>query len=135
MNLASDLQGLGVAPLQAMRTSNGGNGPITVTAAGTGFSTALRLQAAQYFVSVSGAGGTGGAAVALPVVGGDSGALLADDFVVNNLSTTQTLTVFASTGVTISATGTNTSNTTLSVHTSATFYPLSSTQWICVKGN
>jgi hypothetical protein len=127
--------GLGIAPLQALRTSNGGNGPLTVTAAGTTFATATRLQAAQYFVSVSGAGGSGGAAVSLPSVGSDTGALLADDFVVNNLSAAQTLTVFSSTGVTISTSGSNTSSTSLAIHTSATFYPLSSTQWICVKGS
>ena len=126
--------GLGVSPLQALRSSNGGNGPLTLAAGGTTFATSARIQSAQYFVSVSGAGGSGGAAVSLPMVGTDNGALLADDFVVNNLSATQTLTVFASTGVTISTSGSNTSSTTMAIHTSATFYPLTSTQWICVKG-
>ena len=133
MNLASDLMGLGTSPLQALRTSNGGNGPLTATAAGTNFATATRLQSSQYFVSVSGANGTNG--VALPPVGSDTGALLADDFVINNLAAGQPLQIFASTGVTISAGGSNTAQTSLAAHTSGTFYPLSATQWIAVRGS
>jgi hypothetical protein len=127
--------GLGVSPLQALRTSNGGNGPLTVAAAGGNFATATRLQSSQYFVSVSGAGGANSAGISLPPVGGDNGALIADDFVVNNLSGTQTMTVYASTGVAISAGGTNTNTSTIAAHTTATLYPLSSTQWISVRGS
>jgi hypothetical protein len=135
MNLASDLMGLGVSPLIASRTSNGGSGPITITAAGTAFASATRLGCTQYFVTCTTAGGSGGAAISLPVVGTDNGALLADDFVVNNATATQSLTIFASSGVAISVGGTNTSSTTVSVHTSMTLYPVSTTQWIGVKGS
>jgi hypothetical protein len=135
MNLASDLMGLGSSPLLALRTSNGGNGPVTISAAGTTFATATRIQSSQYFVSCTNAGGSGGAAVALPVVGGDNGALIADDFVINNATATQSLTVFASTGVAISVGGTNTSSTTIPVHTTMTLYPLTTTQWLGVKGS
>ena len=135
MSLASDLMGLGVSPLQAAHTATGGIGPINITAAGTNFATATRIQATQYFVTCVNAGGSGGAAIALPGVGGDTGAFIADDFIVNNATGSQSLTVFASTSVVISVGGSNTSSATISPHTTATFYVVSATQWVGVKGS
>lgn len=135
MSLASDLMGLGTSPLLASHTASGGIGPVNITATGTGFSTAKRIQAQQYFVTCSTAGDSGGAALALPVVGSDAGALIADDFVVNNATTGQSLWVWASTGVVISVGGSNTSYAILSPHTTGTFYVVSATAWVGVKGS
>lgn len=135
MSLASDLMGLGTSPLLAAHTASGGIGPVNITAAGTGFSTAKRIQAQQYFVTCSNAGDTGGAALALPVVGGDVGALIADDFIVNNATTGNSLWVWGSTGVLISVGGSNTSYAIVGAHTTATFYVVSTAQWVGVKGS
>jgi hypothetical protein len=43
--------------------------------------------------------------------------------------------VFCSSGVTISVGGVNTSSTSLSSHTTLAAYPISTTQWIGVKGS
>lgn len=131
MSLAIDLMGLGMPPTQALRNSNGGAGPLTAVAAGNSFATALRLGGAQYVVSCSNADGTKG--LALPPVGGDNGALLADDFVINNAGTTS-LVLFASSGVTISVAGSNTSSTKIQSHTTMTLFPISATQWVGVAG-
>lgn len=135
MALASDLMGLGTPPLLAAHTANAGTGPLTVSAAGTAFASATRLGVTQFLVTCTNAGGSGGAAVSLPAVGGDTGCLLADDFVINNATATQSLTVFASSGVSISVGATNTSSTTVPVHTTMTLFPISTTQWIGVKGS
>jgi hypothetical protein len=135
MSLASDLMGLGSSPLLAAHTASGGNGPINISAAGTNFSTATRIQATQYFVTCSTAGGSGASALALPTIGGDTGALIADDFIVNNATASNSLWVWGSTGVLISIGGSNTSYAILPVHTTATFYVVSATQWVGVKGS
>lgn len=129
--LSSDLMGLGVSPLQAQRTANAGTGPLTIASAGSSFATANRIDCAQYLVSCSDSDGT--KAIALPQVGSDQGALIGDIFTINNAGST-TFTIFCSTGVTISVSGSNTSSTTLGVHTSLTCFPLTSTQWAGVKG-
>jgi hypothetical protein len=134
--------GLGVSALIAQRTSNGGTGPLAYTVLGTAtINTNLtatlgtRLGASQYFVSVnSGTQGSSFTGLFLPGVGGDNGALLADDYVINN-ATGNNMVVMGSNGVLISATGSNTSYTNMASHTSMTIYPVSSTQWIGVKGN
>ncbi len=135
MALASDLMGLGVQPLLAARTATAGNGPITMTAAGTNFATANRIKCNQFVVSVTNADGTKG--VSLPTVGGDNGAFLADDFVINNAtpSGTASLFIFASTGVVISLGGTLSNLTTLSSHQTLTAYPISTTQWVGILGS
>lgn len=131
MAFASDLMGLGVSPLIADRTASAGNGPITIVAAGGSFASATRIQCTQFLVSNSTAGGL---AISLPPVGGDAGAFLGDDFVINN-ATTASLNIFCSSGVTISVGGSNTSSTSMSSHTTMTVYPITTTQWIGVKGS
>ena len=146
MALSSDLMGLGVSPLQAARTANGGTGPVTIAAAGTSFAGATRIGCTQYFVSCANAG-AGASSLALPVIGGDNGALVADDYIVNNASST-TISVFASTSVAISVGGSFNSTTTIAAHTTTTFYALSPASatvngtaasaaalWIAVKGS
>ncbi len=136
MALAQDLMGLGISPLQAAHTASGGTGPLfagTLASATSGFQASCRLGAYQFVITVTNnVVSTGG--VGLPAVGSDSGCLLADDFVINN-SGTHTILLFCSSGVTISTGGSNTSFTTLAVHSTITLYPLSTTTWIGVKGN
>ncbi len=129
--LASDLQGLGVNPLQAARTANAGTGPLTIASAGSTFATATRIGGSQYLVSCSDSDGTKG--ISLPPVGGDNGALIGDMFNINNAGST-TFFLFCSTGVLISVAGSNTSKTSLITHTTLTCYPASSTQWLGVRG-
>src|SRR5258706_5454932 len=103
MALAADLMGLGVSPLIAARTASGGIGPLTIVAAGSSFATAAKIQCTQFLVSNS---TNGGLSVALPTVGGDGGAFLGDDFLINNAASAS-LNVFCSSGVNISVGGTN----------------------------
>ena len=130
--LADALMGLGVSPLLAARTATGGTGPLTILPIGTTFATAAKLGASQFLCTASlGAGSSG---IALPTVGSDNGALLADDYIINN-SGTDTIKIFSSTGVTISAGATLDSVVNLGVHTTITLYPVSTTKWIGVKGS
>ncbi len=129
--LATDLTGLGVNPLQAYRTANAGTGPLTISSSGSAFASANRIDGAQYLVSCSDSDGT--KALSLPPIGGDGGALIGDCFTINNQGTT-TFTIFCSTSVVISVSGSNTSSTTLGIHTSLTCYPITQTQWIGIKG-
>lgn len=133
MSLASDLMGFGLPPLLSEHIASGGNGPLSITAAGSAFSSATRIQANQYVVSCTNANGTNG--LSLPVVGGDGGCLLADDFVVNNANGSNALNLFSSSGVAISVGGTNTSSTTIASHTTMTLYAITTTQWVGVKGS
>lgn len=133
MSLAQDLMGLGVSPLQAARTAQGGTGPLTVSAVGSSATTATKIGAYQYVVAITANAGTS-TGVTLPTVGSDSGCLLADDFVVNNQGS-NTCTVYASSGVQISMQGVNSSAQSISLHTSFTLYPISTTQWFGVKGS
>ncbi len=136
MALASDLMGLGITNLMAAKTANGGTGPITITAAGTGFSTSTRLGVTQFVTTCSTAGDSGGACISLPPVGGagKDGCLLADMFVINNATTGNSLYVFASSGVLISSGGSNNSVALIGLHTTLTCYPISTTQWVGVRG-
>jgi hypothetical protein len=131
MALAADLMGLGLSPLIASRTATAGIGPVTIVAAGGSFTSATKIQATQFLVSNSTGGGLG---VALPTVGGDAGAFLGDDFIINNAATAS-LNVFCSSGVTISVGGANTSSTSLSSHVTLTCYPITTTQWVGVRGS
>lgn len=135
MALASDLMGFGVSPLQAARTATGGIGPlsIAVSSATTIPTTTGKLGCTQFVVTATGLASGG---VLLPVIGGDSGALLADDFVINNTGTS-TIQVWANPGggtVLISARGSNSSVQLVPIHSSITLYPVSTTQWIGISG-
>lgn len=127
MPLSSDLMGLGLPPSLAERVAIGGVGPLTITAAGSGFSTATRILHHQFVVSCTNANST--LALALPTAGE-----LTDQYIVNNTGNGGTLPIYASAGVQISVGGTNTSSTTLTTFTSMIFYAVSTTQWIGVKG-
>lgn len=135
MALASDLMGLGVAPLQAARTATGGTGPLSLAVGtATTFTAATLLGCTQFVVTATGLASGG---IKLPVIGGDTGALLADDFVINNTGTS-TIQIFANPSggtVLISAHGSNNSVQLCPPHNSFTLYPVSTTQWIAIAGS
>jgi len=139
MSLASDLMGLGVSPLQAMKTSTGGTGPLTITPVGASFASSAKIGCSQYLVTAPSTT-LSGLSVGLPPIGGDNGAYLADDFIVNNQGTSSLL-VFASASVLISMNGSLSSLQRIQTHQTATFYsvlvtPTSNTaNWIGVSGS
>src|SRR5258706_12581533 len=112
MAMASDLIGLGVSPLLAARTATGGIGPLNIAvSSATTIPTlaANKLGVTQFVVSATGLQSGG---ILLPPIGTDSGALLADDFVINNSGTASIQVWSASSGsgaVLISAGGSNSS--------------------------
>lgn len=133
MALSQDLMGLGLPGHLAARLASGGTGPLTIApTASSSYANALKIKTAQFVVSASDAGG--GLAIGLPAVGGDNGALLGDDYVINNAGTT-TMTVWASSGITISCAGSNNSRVDLPYNTAIAFYPISTSQWAAVKGS
>lgn len=132
MSLAQDLMGLGVQPLQAAHGATAGTGPLTIIPAGTNYATSTKLGVFQYLCSVS-TGTNGTAGLGLPSVGSDTGCLLGDNFVINN-ATASSLIIYAPSGVNISAGGANANTFTMTTHTSAVFYAITTTQWIGVKG-
>lgn len=134
MSLASDLMGFGLPPLLAGKLSNGGLGPLTITAAGTTYATSTKIGVMQYIVSVTN-DALGSLSVGIPRVGGDTGAMLADDYTVNNAGGSNTVVVRASTGVLISAGGVNDSSFVLAAHKTISLWPISSTQWVGVAGS
>jgi hypothetical protein len=102
MALAQDLMGLGESSLAAARMATGGTGPAIITAAGSSAATATSIFGTQ-FVSYVNATATG-QGVVLPVMGGLSGCLIYDNFVVHN-GFTANITVYPPTGVTINIGG------------------------------
>lgn len=137
MAMSSDLMGLGVAPLQAARTATGGTGPLTITPAGTNFATSTKLGATQFLVSSNAASGL---FIGLPAIGTDNGALLADDYIINNAGSSS-LIIMASTSILISGQGSLSSRQYIQSHQTATLYPVQSTlatltaNWVMVAGN
>lgn len=128
MALDVHLMGLGVAPIQAARTANGGTGPVTGTAKGTSATTALQITGTQFVVSITAT--SGGGCVTLPGLGGsDNAATVADDFIVHN-ATAGNLTVFAPSGMTVNIGGAQYSGAspfTLAQFKTLTFYPITAT--------
>ncbi len=126
MALASDLMGLGMPHILALNVAEGGIGPLTIVGAGSSYATSTKIGADQRLcVSQTSAAGT---CVGLPVVGGDAGAYLGDRFVIANAGT-DSLKVFASTGVVIKA---GDSSSTISVQPCKTLVvqPISSILWV-----
>lgn len=133
MSLSQDLMGLGISPLQAAHSATAGTGPLTIVPAGSTYATSTKMGAFQYLCSVN-TGTTGTTGIGLPIVGGDTGCLLGDNFVVNNATATN-LIVYAPTAVNISAGGSNANTLTIATHTTCTFYAISTSQWVGVKGS
>jgi hypothetical protein len=129
----SDLMGLGLPVFLARRMADE---PSTAYASGATLASATQLGGDQYLVVVTSASGTN-ASVALPAVGGDTGCLLGDSFTINNQYTAGIL-IFAQTGTSLSIAGAITSGSTgisVTAHTAVTFYPITATSWIGVKGS
>jgi len=130
MALAQDLMGLGESSLAAARMASGGTGPATLAAAGTNAATAAAIFGTQFVVYVTNTATNQG--VIMPAMGGLSGCLIYDNFVIHN-GGSNTITVYPPTGTTINIGGTNvaspsgfslTTLKTLTVWTGPT-----STQW------
>lgn len=134
MALAQDLMGLGMPHSLALHIAEGGAGPLLIAAAGSTFATATKIGSSQGAVYCTSADSTKG--LSLPTIGapGD-GPLFVDDFIVANVSATDCLKIFASSGVQICTGGSNTSSTALAVNTAIILYPVTSTQWIGIRGN
>ena len=126
----SDLMGLGMPVFLSQRMATE---PSQVTAAGATRASATVLGGDQYLVCVTGT--NGGVGLQLPQVGGSNGCLLGDDFIINALNATAS--VYPGSGVTISVGAASYSTGTgvvVELHTATTFYPITSTQWIGLKG-
>jgi hypothetical protein len=132
MSLAQDLMGLGVSPLQAAHTASAGTGPVTATAAGNSYATATKIGAYQFLISVN-VSGTTSSGLSLPVVGGDTGCLIGDDYIVNN-ATVSTVIIYAPANVNISGRGVNNGAVSILTHTTATLFSITASQWVCVTG-
>ena len=132
MATKSNLMGMGINPIPARRLATD---PQTISSQGATRASATAIGGDQYFVSVTGS--NSGSGVVLPVVGGDNGALLGDDFIINN-QLTATIQVYGPTGTTISIFGSNVSGSAgfgLSTHNSVTLYPITASAWMGVAGS
>lgn len=127
MATKANLMGMGISPIQARRMATD---PQTITAAGGSQASATAIGGDNYFVSVIAS--NGGAGLQLPAVGGDNGALLGDDYIINN-QLTASITVFGPTGSTISISGNNISGSAgfgMSTHKSVTLWPITASSWL-----
>lgn len=124
----ADLMGMGMPPFVARRLAKE---PNILSATGATLGDSLVIGGDQYLISLTGSV-AGQPGIKIPAPGGDSagqGALLGDEFVVNNQNTVN-ITVYVSNGATISQNGVNTAGATgvsVSVHKSTLFYWLTAT--------
>lgn len=132
MALSSDLMGLGLPPLLALKIAQGGIGPLTITAAGTTYAGSTKIGAEQTLVGCSNGNNT--LSIGLPVVGGDNGASLGDEFVIANTGVTDSVVLRSSASVLISGAGAQDSKFILSIGTAISIFPMTSTLWVAVKG-
>jgi hypothetical protein len=126
----TDLMGLGMPVFLARRL---GMEPLQVTAAGATRASATNLPGDPYLACVIGT--NGGVGLELPAVGGDTGALLGDPYIVQALYATAS--VYPGSGATISVLGASygtATGVTVEMNTATVFYPVTATQWIGVKG-
>lgn len=126
----TDLMGMGMGPILARRMATD---PQTVNSQGASRASATQIGGDQYFVSVTGS--NSGSGLALPPVGGDNGALLGDDYIINN-QLTATIQVYGPAGSTISVSGANVSGSAgidVQTHTTMTLYPITSSSWLGIR--
>ena len=128
MSTGSDLMGLGMPPMLANIISEAGSGPTTLTAAGTSYATSTKIKTSDSAVICSTGVAGANAGIGLPAVGTASGVLLGDEILIVN-SGTDSLPVYASTGVIIYCNGSSTSLMQVSVGKSAIVWPMSSSVW------
>lgn len=128
MSLDQNLMGLGMPNALAQRVASGGTGPLAVTPKGSSYATSQLIGGKQFVTFVSGASTS--AWVGLPVVGGDQGPDIADDFVIHNGNSTN-LTVGIASGVTVNIAGAQvTGQFTVSGFKTSQLWVVSSTQWM-----
>lgn len=132
MALSSDLMGLGMPPLLAAKIAQGGSGPLTITAAGTTYAGSTKINSEQSLVGCSNGNNT--LSIGLPVVGGDNGASIGDEYVIANTGTTDTVVLRSSTSVLISGRAGQDSKFSLAPATAISIFPLSTTLWAAVNG-
>jgi hypothetical protein len=133
----SDLMGLGENPFLAALQATDPTGSVNLTAVGASRASAYQIGGVQYLTSFSAS--NSGAGAALPAVGGATGCLLGGDFIINN-QIVGGMTVYGPAGSSISggsggALVSGSAGVSLSSHTTATFYPISASTWVCVAGS
>jgi len=131
MATKSNLMGLGVAHLQAAVQATE---PTTGIGSGASIGDALAIGGNQYLLSLTSV--TSGGGVKLPPLGGSTGCLLGDDFIINNQGA-NTVIVYAATNgsaapnFSFSGSSINGSlGVSIASHKSATFYCITSTSWL-----
>jgi hypothetical protein len=134
----ADLMGLGLPMTLARRMANE---PALITSGGGSIGSAVQIAGDQFFTIVT-ASAASGNSVLLPQVGGDApgaGALLGDDFIVNNQGSASTIVYIANnangSAVSISQGGVFTAGTTgisVGTHKSGTFYAITASTWNCI---
>lgn len=133
MALAQDLMGLGLPHSLSLHIAEGGAGPLLIVAAGSTFATATKIGSSQGAVYCTTADSTKG--LSLPTIGSNDGPLFVDDFIIANVNAVDCLKIFSSSGVAICTGGSNTSSAALAVNSAMILYPVTSTQWIGIKGS
>lgn len=124
MSLATDLMGLGLPGRLAARVAVGGTGPLLIVGAGTTYATGTLIKKEQRFVYANTS--AAGSVVSLPVVSGDC--LLSDMYVINN-SGTDSIIVFGSSGVIVSA-GDSTSKISVQPTKTLVVFPVTTALWV-----
>lgn len=134
MALPTDLTGLGMSAwlAQRMAATDGGKSSLVIAAAGTTQADATAIGGNQRTVAVT--SGTGGAA--LPARGGANGALLGDEFMVSNV-TSSSITLYGQVGDSLNWGGSNIAGSVgiaVAAHTTTVCRIVSSVQWVGIAG-
>jgi hypothetical protein len=137
MATKANLMGLGESPFLAAIQATDPTSSTSLTAVGGSAASAYQIGPQQFITQFTAS--NSGAGARLPAVGGSNGCLLGDDFIVNN-QITGGLTVYGPPGSEISggssgALVSGSGGVTVAVHTTATFYPMTVSQWVCVAGS
>jgi hypothetical protein len=132
MAQVKDLTGLGMTPALANRI---GRTPAIATSSGAARGSATSIGGDQHLTVVTGSNSGGG--MCLPSVGGDNGACLGDEFVINNMIAP--ITLYAPAGCSIYGGSANTvasgsGGVAIASISTAVFYPVSATTWVGVIG-
>ena len=127
MALATDLMGLGLPGQLALVLSTGGsalaNG-LAITAAGNSYATGATMLAEKRMYTCSNGNNT--LSLSLPAIAGN--AAIGVEYTVVNTGT-DTVVIWAPSGVTISARGTNTSRVLVGAGTAIVLFPCSTAAW------
>jgi len=100
MTLSADLMGLGENPLMAARVANAGTGPLNVTVTASGAAPSAQVYGTQFVLAVT----AGQGSLYLPNPSSATPPYSGDNFVIHN-STTNSVTVYPASGVTVNIGG------------------------------